>query len=191
MAPAPPGGAPPGDGMTTARTSWLAPLALALALAGPARAAELATELAGRSLSCGVGQAFYMAPDLSAVTVLASAEGPFPVDERQVPLALERRSATALAFAATMADGRHVYRLERSKGAIVLRVDGDEAGDDCHVEQGRAAFVVTRFDMIREGLCGNDPRASCIAALRRACGSEPTPACYAKVKASRPPGAAG
>ncbi len=47
---------------------------------------------------------------------------------------------------------------------------------------GRAAFVEARFDLIREGLCGNDPLDACIEALSRACGREPTPACVAALR---------
>lgn len=66
---------------------------------------------------------------------------------------------------------------------IRLLVDDDKEGDDCSVEAGYPAFVETRFNFIREGLCGNDPSDACIAALERSCGTSPDAACVTR---SRP-----
>lgn len=160
-------------------------LGLSAALAGPARAGDLAADLAGRSLSCGAEQALYIAPDLATITVLdPGGDGRLP-EGRAVRIAPEGRSAHRLTLAD--AEGRRTYRLERPAESrdlrrVVLRVDDDPTGDDCSVTRGREGFVETRRNWIREDLCGNDPGDACLREFRRACGRDPTPACVAQVR---------
>ena len=162
--------------------------------AEPVSAGQLLQSLRDRSLTCAVDAAFYVdatgtrllaigfGSDLGtgvAETNLSLAGSSLQADEdNRLDLAVPGNATTTrLRFQRTSKTGAG-----GGGGSVHLLVDADATGDDCVIEPGRAAFNEARFNTIRAGLCGNDPRDACIAALVKRCGSSPKAACLRRVR---------
>ncbi len=181
------------------RAALLAAL-LVPALAGPAAAAPLLQDLADRTLTCAAEPPYYIAAKAESVSTLRFGDAMgAPWDDLTVALAapaLQKDEAerVEILLPATATHAKptlvaFVRTKEKDPGTGKTRtvisghIDGDTVGDECAVEKGRAPYVTGRFNSVRENVCGNDPAASCISQLKKACGAEPTFACASDVSA--------
>ncbi|MDR7035947.1 hypothetical protein J2X36_000683 [Methylobacterium sp. BE186] len=144
---------------------------------------KLSQQLAGKSLQCGLGSDLYFDPSMRTASVVDWESGLFPIVESQTTIEPSRISSDDVQLFEVVLktrEGETRHRFER-RGRIFLRL-GDSAGDDeCVLADGRAAYVETRFNMIREGICGNDPKPSCEEGLAQTCGPHPDAACVRRV----------
>lgn len=140
---------------------------------------KLSQQLAGKSLQCGLGSDLYFDPSMRTASVVDGATGPFPIVENQTTIEPSRiKSDDVQLFEVILktSEGDIRHRFER-RNRIFLRLGDSDGDDECVLADGRAAYVETRFNMIREGICGNDPRPACEEGLAKTCGPQPDAAC--------------
>ena len=188
------GGRRPRLGRVPGRASLLLVVSAIILSGSPALAGQLRQSIRDRTLSCGMGVAFYVNGTGTDILVAGYgsdagtgiAEAALVLDTRTMPIDQDDRFDVAVRGPASTARLRF-GRIGRTGvgnrgGAVHLFVDDDTLGDECVVERGRASFDEVRFNAIREGLCGNDPIEACIAALEKGCGSTPDAACVQRVR---------
>lgn len=168
-------------------------IGIALAIPG-AKAGPLLSDLSDRALKCAVDPAYYIdAKGTTLSTIVFTDTGwrdltvpltsPALVEAATDRLVIEVPAATAtdkpqrLAFVRTLEKPEPGSGSRKPRTVISLHVNDDAVGDECFLEKGRKPYVSSRFDSIRESVCGNDPAPTCIALLEKRCGPEPTPAC--------------
>jgi hypothetical protein len=140
---------------------------------------KLSQQLAGKSLQCGLGSDLYFDRSMRTASVVDGASGPFPILESRTTIEPSRiKSDDVRVFEVVLktSGGETRHRFER-RDRIFLRLGDIDGDDECVLKDGRAAYVETRFNMIREGICGNDPKPSCEEGLVKACGPHPDAAC--------------
>lgn len=182
------------EGVRASGVSPLGWLALGFLLgAEPVSAGQLLQSLKDRTLTCAVDAAFYV--DATGTHLLAIGFGTDTgtgVPEMSMSLtgtALQADQGDRFDLTVPVNGTTTLLRFRRTSktgsgggGGVRLLVDADATGGDCVVERGRAAFNEARFNTIRAGVCGNDPRDACIAALAKGCGSRPDAACVRRVR---------
>jgi hypothetical protein len=140
---------------------------------------KLSSVIAGKTIQCGAGSAMYFDPAMRTASVVEGINDTFSVAEYQTaidPARIKVDNAKRFDIILTTRDGETRLRFERRNG-IFLRVGDDKEGDSCVASKGRARFFRIRYDIIREGICGNDPKPSCEEALANRCGPQPTASC--------------
>ena len=140
---------------------------------------KLSQQLAGKSLQCGLGTDLYFDPGMRTASNIDGVDDLFPIVENQTtiePARIKTDDAHHFEVILTTQDGEVRHRFEL-RNRIFLRVGDLDGDDECVIAEGRAAYLRTRYNMIREGICGNDPKESCEDALEKTCGSYPEAAC--------------
>ena len=148
---------------------------------------KLSRLLSGKSVQCGKGSDLYFDPAMRVASVVDEASGSFPIVESQTTIEPSRiKSDDIQIFEVILKtrEGETRHRFER-RSRIFLRFGDSEDGDECVLSDGRAAYVETRFNIIREGICGNDPAPSCEAGLVKTCGPNPDAACVLRFATGR------
>lgn len=176
--------------MLMTQTAFIVMVAAAIIPAHSACSKELpklSQLLSGKSVQCGKGSDLYFDSTMRVASVVDEASGTFPIVESQTTIEPSRiKSDDVRIFEVILStrEGETRHRFER-RSRIFLRFGDSEEGDECVLSDGRAAYIETRFNMIREGICGNDPVPSCEAGLVKTCGLNPDAACFLRFAAGR------
>ncbi len=146
---------------------------------------KLSQQLAGKSVQCGLGSALYFDPNMRTAIAVDGSSDPFPIVENQTiiePSRIEFDDIRLFVVVLKTNEGETRHRFER-RDRIYLR-SGD-SNSECVLADGRAAYVEIRSNMIREGICGNDPKPSCDEGLEQACGPHLDAACVRRFDPDR------
>ncbi|WP_029006035.1 hypothetical protein [Azorhizobium doebereinerae] len=166
-------------------------------IATAAQAGPLLADMADRALKCAIEPGFYIDPKAETLSTFAFSDdgkswtditvplvAPGLADNQKdqfvvvVPAGPGRPKASRVAFIRTLEKPEPGTK-GKPRVVVSMHVDGDTVGDECAVEKGRKPYAESRFDSVRETVCGNDPAPACERLLAKACGPEPTPACTA------------
>ncbi|GGF82814.1 hypothetical protein GCM10007301_48680 [Azorhizobium oxalatiphilum] len=165
-----------------------------LVSASGTQAGALLADLSDRALKCAIDPAYYIDAKGATISTIVFTEtgwndltvpltGPALVAaetdrvEIEIPPATSADKPQRIAFVRTLEKPEPGSGSRKPRTVISLHVGDDQVGDECFVEKGRKPYVSSRFDSIRESVCGNDPAPTCEALLAKRCGPEPTPAC--------------